>query len=156
VAAAERPPVAQECVEGYVFAGAPPLCLLLRRPPERDRIWVPVSGKVEPTDPDYPGALRRELREETGYDREILDLFPLGWEVEFDGPDGRRWRLHAFGVELAEPTDPRLSPEHDRFEWVPFEEAHRRLHYADNREAVAVLAQRLTRAGRPSARARNV
>lgn len=146
--AADRPPIAQECVEGYLFAGRPPRMLILQRPPGRGSIWVPVSGKVESDDPDYPTGLRRELEEETGFRAQIDRLFPLGWEVEFDGPDGRRWRLHAFGVELVEAVDPRLSEEHDRFEWVSFDEARTRLHYPDNREAVGVLRAHLEREGR--------
>lgn len=141
--AAERAPIAQECVEGYLFTGSPARLLILRRPPEREQQWGPVSGKVEPTDPDFPAALRRELVEETGFSSEIVRLFPLGWELEFDGPDARRWRLHAFGVELRSELAPSLSREHDAFEWVDLDEARRRLHFSDNREAVAILGQHL-------------
>ena len=133
------PPVAQECVEAYVFVAAPARFLILRRPPERGRIWVPVSGKVEPTDPDLESALRRELAEETGFTR-FRRLFSLHWHVRFDGPDGRPWRLHAYGVELAREEPPVLSREHEAFEWVDRDEALRRLHYEDNREAVRRLS----------------
>ncbi len=134
----------RECVEGYVFAGRPPRLLLLRRPPERERIWVPVSGKVETSDPNLEAALRRELEEETGF-REFARIFPLDWEVTFEGPDGRTWRLHGFGVELDRAEPPRLSEEHDAFEWVDPAEAIQRLHYPDNREAVERLLERLPR-----------
>ncbi|HYK93984.1 MAG TPA: NUDIX domain-containing protein [Thermoplasmata archaeon] len=130
--------VAQECVEGYLFTRNPDRILILRRPPARGSIWVPVSGKVEPTDADFEAALRRELVEETGIDR-VESVTPLDWQVPFDGPDGRTWRLHAFSVALSRPTDPRLSPEHDAFEWVGPDEAIRRLHYEDNREVVRRL-----------------
>lgn len=148
---ADAAPIAQECVEGYVFVARPPRLLLLRRPPGRGAIWVPVSGKVEPTDPDLESALRRELTEETGFSR-FLRLFPLDWTVPFDGPDGRRWRLHAFGAELAEPTTPRLSEEHDAFEWVAVDDAVRRLHYEDNRAAVVRLAPAFASARRAAGR----
>lgn len=132
---AELPPVDQECVEGYIFTGRPPRFLILRRPPTRGRIWVPVSGKVDPGDASFEAALRRELREETGF-TQFRDLRPLDWNVDFEGPDGRRWRLHGFGVELEAELAPQLSSEHDAFEWVAPEEALRRLHYPDNRDAV--------------------
>ncbi|HEY6237959.1 MAG TPA: NUDIX domain-containing protein [Thermoplasmata archaeon] len=146
-----EPPVAQECVEGYLFAGRPPQLLVLRRPPARGRIWVPVSGKVDATDRDFPSAIAREVLEETGFS-DFRDLFPLEWEVRFEGPDGRPWRLHAYGIELADRASPRLSAEHEAFEWLEFDEAGRRLHYADNREAVARLAARVTdpKGGAPS------
>jgi 8-oxo-dGTP pyrophosphatase MutT (NUDIX family) len=105
---------------------------------------VPVSGKVEAGDADFEGALRRELAEELGLSS-AHRVFPLDWSVDFPGPDGRRWRLHAFGVELDRSFDPKLSPEHDAFEWVPFDEAVRRLHYPDNRAAVERLRERCAR-----------
>jgi lipoyl(octanoyl) transferase len=140
VAASRSEPVVQRCVEGYVYAGRPPRFLILRRPPSRGRIWVPVSGKVEPTDPDLEAALRRELSEETGFDHPRR-VHPLDWSVEFDGPDGRRWRLFAFGVELDEEASPRLSAEHEAFEWVDEGSAIARLHYEDNRAAVGLVGR---------------
>ncbi len=139
--AASEPPVAQECVEAYLFHGRPPRFLILRRPPERGRIWVPVSGKVDPSDLDLEAALRRELTEETGL-TEFRSLFSLDWHVRFDGPDGRPWRLHAYGVELPAAVTPTLSREHEAFEWVEGVEAERRLHYEDNREAVRRVRRR--------------
>jgi lipoyl(octanoyl) transferase len=135
---ADDPPIAQECVEGYVFCTAPTRVLILRRPPSRGRIWAPVSGKVDPGDSDYRAALLRELSEETGF-REFVRVFPLDWEVPFTGPDGRTWRLHAFGVELDGSRPPVLSSEHEAFEWVTPVQAVERLHYEDNREAVRRL-----------------
>ena len=140
------PPVAQECVEAYIFAGRPPRLLLLRRPPSRGRIWVPMSGKVDPDDPGLEAALRRELAEETGF-TEPRRVFPLEWDVRFDGPDGRPWRLHAFGVELEDEAVPRLSAEHDAFAWVTPGEAVARLHYPDNQQAVTLLFERLVAEG---------
>jgi dihydroneopterin triphosphate diphosphatase len=132
-------PVARECVEGYLFASPPLELLLFRRTPARRRIWVPISGKVEPSDPDWPSALRRELEEETGL-RTARRLFPLDWHVKFRADNGEIWRLHAYGVEVERTLRPVLSAEHEAFEWVSPEEAHRRLHYEDNRKAVERLA----------------
>ncbi|MCI4336488.1 MAG: NUDIX domain-containing protein [Thermoplasmata archaeon] len=140
--AADLPPVAQECVEAYVFTLRPFQLLILRRPPSRESIWVPVSGKVEPIDPNYDAALRRELAEETGFTR-FRRLFSLDWEVRFEGPNGAPWRLHAFGVELESRSSPRLSDEHVAFEWTTAESAIERLHYSDNQNAVRRLAERL-------------
>lgn len=140
--AASEERVDQECVEGYLFSGRPPTLLILRRPPSRGSIWVPVSGKVEASDPSFEAALLRELQEETGFDAP-LRVFPLDWEVRFQGPDGGAWRLHAFGVELTGTPTPRWSAEHDAARWVAPEEATRLLHYDDNRAAVQRLIERL-------------
>ena len=134
----------RECVEAYLFARPPLELLLFRRPPARGRIWVPVSGKVEPSDPDFEAAVRRELAEETGL-IEPRRLVALDWEVTFPMDRGETWRLHAYAAEIERDFSPRLSPEHDLAEWVTVDEARRRLHYADNRAAVDRLVERLAR-----------
>jgi lipoyl(octanoyl) transferase len=140
---AEAPgPVARECVEGYLFARPSLELLLFRRPPARGRIWVPISGKVDPGDAGFEAALRRELEEETGLARPV-DVLPLDWHVTFRADNGETWRLHAFAVEVPREFRPRLSSEHEAFEWVSPDEAVRRLHYPDNREAIPVLLRRI-------------
>jgi 8-oxo-dGTP pyrophosphatase MutT (NUDIX family) len=144
--------VLQECVEGYLFSGRPPQILVLRRPPNRGQIWVPVSGKVDVADADFLSALRRELREETGFE-EFRRVFPLDWTVEFPGgPNGEMWRLHAYGVELDRTDPPTLSREHEAFEWVTPEEAGTRLHYLDNRAAVRRLLTKMAELDESSTR----
>ena len=129
-----------ECVEAYAYVHRPFRVLLLRRPPPRGGFWVPVSGKVEPTDPDHRSAALRELREETGLSR-VRSADPLDWVVGFVGPDGRPWRLEAFAVELDTPAGPTLSEEHDAFEWSDPADAAERLHFEDNRGAVRRLIE---------------
>jgi lipoyl(octanoyl) transferase len=137
----------REVVEGYLFADDPRRILLFRRPPARGGFWAPVSGKVDPTDGDYEAAMRRELREETGFDSPRR-LFPLDWEVVFEAPmGGEIWRLHAFGIEVPADAEPRLSEEHDRFEWLAPSEARDRLHYPDNKQALDRLLEILDRPG---------
>ncbi len=146
-----RPTIDREVVEGYLYSAHPFRLLLFRRPPQRGRIWVPVSGKVEPDDPSFEAALRRELTEETGLEHPRR-VIPLDWEVVFDAPEGKEtWRLHAFGVEVDAGWTPTLSAEHEAFEWVTASEAIGRLHYGDNREAVSRLVERLNPAGRADA-----
>ena len=135
-------PVVQECVEGYLFATDPLELLVFRRPPSRGRLWVPISGKVDPADRDLESALRRELREETGL-ANPRRVFPLDWHVRFRSESGDVWRLHAYGVEVDRGFAPTLSPEHDTCRWVTPETARGLLHYEDNQAAVARLAERL-------------
>ena len=144
-------PIAQECVEGYLFVAAPLSILLLQRPADRDGIWVPVSGKVERSDPEHRRALLREIREETGFSH-VDRVFPLGWEVPFPGPNGERWRLHAFGVELPARLAPTLSDEHVAYAWLPPGRARARLHYEDNQQAVDRLLERLGSSPLPAKR----
>src|SRR4029077_10143157 len=127
-------PVAQECVEGYLFVPDPLRLLVLRRPPARGSIWVPVSGKIDARDASPSRALVREIREETGF-ADLPEPIDLDWQVPFEGPDGRRWRLRAYAVRLGDPMEPVLSAEHVEAHWWPAEVARARLHYKDNRAA---------------------
>jgi lipoyl(octanoyl) transferase len=134
-------PVARECVEGYLFREPPFELLLLRRPPARGSIWVPVSGKVDPGDVSLEAAVRREVAEETGLETPRR-VFPLDWSVPFRADNGEVWRLHAFGVEVPPEFSPKLSPEHEAWEWAGLRAALDRLHYPDNREAAARVFDR--------------
>ncbi|MGI0071717.1 MAG: NUDIX domain-containing protein [Thermoplasmata archaeon] len=142
-------PVARECVEGYLYAEGPFALLLFRRTPARGQIWVPVSGKVEPTDPDLESAVRRELVEETGLLRPRR-IFPLDWQVKFRADNGEVWRLHAYGVEVERSFEPVLSAEHEASRWMGEEEALGLLHFEDNRAAVRRLADRRPDRGTPN------
>lgn len=139
-------PVARECVEGYLFSYPPLRVLVFRRPPSRGRIWVPISGKVDPGDVDLEHALRRELLEETGLVRPRR-VVPLDWHVRFRADNGEVWRLHAFGVEVVPGFAPRLSDEHEESRWLDFAEARPLLHFEDNRVALDRLASRVAPSG---------
>lgn len=139
---AEPSRVDRECVEGFLFAPDPVELLIFRRGPDRGRIWVPISGKVEPGDAGFEAALRRELAEETGL-TDPRRVVPLDWEVTFPMNEGETWRLHAFAVEVPRSFEPRLSSEHEASEWVTPPEAVRRFHFEDNRAAVARLLERV-------------
>ena len=136
--------IARECVEGYLYARNPLELLIFRRPPARGSIWVPVSGKVEPSDRDLEAAVRREVAEETGL-RTPIRVTALDWHVTFPAEHGETWRLHAYAVEVDRRFRPTLSAEHAAFEWVGVAEARRRLHYEDNRAAVDRLVGRFER-----------
>jgi len=143
VAAGASGPVARECVEAYLYANPPLEILVFRRPPARGRIWVPVSGKVDPGDRDFPAAIVRELEEETGLRARTEELLDLDWHVPFTADNGETWRLHAFALRVPRSFEPRLSAEHEAAEWLSFEEAVHRLHFEDNRAAVLRLRDRL-------------
>jgi 8-oxo-dGTP pyrophosphatase MutT (NUDIX family) len=131
-------PVARECVEGYLFSRDPLAMLVFRRVPARGSIWVPVQGKVETSDASLEAALLREVREETGLEHAIA-VVSLDWHVPFRAENGEVWRLHAYGVEVPRSFHPQLNDENQDCEWLEPAEAERRLHFTDNREAVARL-----------------
>lgn len=77
---------------------------------EGEWAWGNPGGARWPGEP-VDGCAKRELREETGLDLEV-------YRTDFGGPE---WVVY---MAMAPPDAPViLSEEHDRYEWVPVEEA---------------------------------
>lgn len=102
---------------------------------EGDWAWTAPSGARQPGETPEEAA-RRELREETGLE---LPFAAVGHATD---------EVALFVAEA--PTDAlvRLDPEHDRFEWVTFEEAVERCLPAVVGEAFRRVVARLDAGGR--------
>jgi 8-oxo-dGTP pyrophosphatase MutT (NUDIX family) len=88
-----------------------PEVLLLHRAGrgDEDWAWTPPGGGLWPGELHHACAVR-ELREETGL---VLDPVPVDHDGDF--------AVHV--AELRTPTEIVLSDEHDRYEWLPVEDA---------------------------------
>jgi len=115
-----RPVRVEVCVGAAIFRGG--RLLLLRRAESRvafPGLWDIPGGHVEPGE-SLAAALRREVREETGFDLRIGRPFQAGF-FEYPRPGGRRALTlevdYLGGVRGKRP--PRLDPnEHCEFAWV--------------------------------------
>jgi lipoyl(octanoyl) transferase len=127
--------------------------LLLHRKPDRGNFWQPITGTIEEGESTLDAACR-ELREETGHDAlpRSLDL-TQSFMIESHYLESR----HAAPVIASEPAFEvqvdsripiRLDPlEHDTWGWFTFAEAHERIRWSDDREAIERLAARLPVSG---------
>jgi dihydroneopterin triphosphate diphosphatase len=114
--------------------------LLLKRAardPLYPGIWQWVTGALLEGESSLDAAVR-ELREETGLNAERLWIVPhvtMFYESAHDG-------LHLnplFAVQVENGVDPVLSREHEGFQWLPFDEARRRLVWPGQREGLDVV-----------------
>ena len=134
-------PISCTQIEVHVFRrrGKRLEMLLIRRSPQRSLagVWQPITGGIEPGESTMAAAIR-ELREETA-------LTPLRWwaleqPATFYDPGRDMIRVvPVFTAEVAW-TDPvYLSDEHDKYAFVPFREARKRVLWATQRRAIEAV-----------------
>jgi 8-oxo-dGTP pyrophosphatase MutT (NUDIX family) len=135
--------VVSNFVEVCAFRGGsgPPEWLLLHRAkdePLYPGIWQLITGEVL-AETSLQGALR-ELREETG-------LAPLRfWVVPhvssfYDSHHDAIVLVPLFAAQVAQDAPVILSREHDRYEWLTFEEAEKRLVWPAQRAGIRAVRE---------------
>lgn len=120
--------------------------LLLRRAPGDilPGLWQPVSGALEPGESIVAGALR-ELREETGFGAEQIEVFYHLDQVNlFHEPTVAGIITSVeFAVRVANDAEPRLSTEHDSMRWVSPDEALELSVWPAYRESIKRIGENL-------------
>lgn len=110
--------------------------LLLKRLPERNGFWQPVTGGVEKGETRRE-ALSREIREETGIANLIRVIEDL-YFFEFSDPIPNK--EYVYGVEV--PLTEKIvldGKEHSEYRWCSKQEALQLLHWKENKEALEKL-----------------
>ncbi len=114
--------------------------LLLKRVPQRNGFWQPVTGGVEEGETRIE-AVYREICEETGV-RNLLQVIEDLYCFEFSDPHSNR--EYVYGVEISSKERIVLdSEEHSEYRWCDFHKAMELLHWKENREALRRLSQLL-------------
>jgi len=124
--------------------------LILRRTPRYGGFWQGVTGAVEGNEIPLEGA-RRELKEETGlsparlFQVEFDYTFPLEEEWKWAYAPGVEFvKEYVFLAEISDGSEPILSFEHDRYEWMPYTPAMARLKWPNNQRALEFCNSLLT------------
>lgn len=116
-------------------------CLLLKRLPQKNGFWQPVTGGVEEGE-TLEEALRREIMEETGV-RNIVAVIEGLYYFEFSDPNLNQ--EYVYGVEVSPSEEIMLNgEEHSEYKWCGFQEALQLLSWKENKEALRKLNRTLT------------
>ncbi len=116
--------------------------LLLKRLPERNGFWQPVTGGMEEGETRVE-ALLREVMEETGIKNTVGVIEGLYW-FEFSDPNAIQ--EYVYGVEVSPSEEIVLDRrEHSEYRWCNFQEALQLLRWKENKDALRKLHMALKR-----------
>jgi dATP pyrophosphohydrolase len=110
--------------------------LLLKRLPERNVFWQPITGGLEEGETQIE-ALHREIREETGI-KNLAKVIEGLYYFEFSDPNLNK--EYVYGVEVS-PTEKVVldAREHSEYRWRRIQEALQLLNWKENKEALRKL-----------------
>jgi dATP pyrophosphohydrolase len=100
-------------------------------------LWQIVTGTMKKNETALQAALR-ELKEETGLSPKRSWTVPYV-DSYFDLAKETIQLVPVFAVELDPSSTPRLSSEHQRFEWLRFKDAQRRLVWPGQRRTMEIV-----------------
>lgn len=97
--------------------------------------WQLISGGIEPNETAWEAGLR-EMREETGLSP--LEYYRLSTLTRFYRPDNDSINTAPmFAAIVAASANVIINAEHTEYEWIGLDEAHERLMWPGDREALA-------------------
>jgi len=110
--------------------------LLLKRLPQKNGFWQPVTGGMEEGE-TLDEALRREIMEETGV-KNIVAVIEGLYYFEFSDPNP--YQEYVYGVEVSPSEEIVLDGrEHSEYRWCSFQDALQLLHWKENKAALRKL-----------------
>lgn len=128
------------------------LFLLLKRVSKKGGFWQPITGGIESTAEDTLETCYRELYEETNILKKdiintVYDAYNFEFEYEDKNGDTKISKEFCFGFEVASDFKIDISKnphfEHEKIEWLKYEDAIKILKWQDNKDALKELYNKL-------------
>ena len=121
-------------VQVFIFTRNPIFrVLILKRIPEREDHWQPVSGGIEKGEKPID-TVKREVYEETGIkeleriiDLEYNFLFTTTWHSKLT-----KMREYCYAAEIKKVSSIKLSNEHEEYKWCTEQEVKKYLKWENN------------------------
>ncbi len=132
--------VVEVCV--FRFSGNRPEYLLLRRSPDDalyPGMWQFVTGTIRRREKATDAAMR-EFREETGLSPERFWVVPFT-NAFYDHRADALSFIPFFAAQVENGKEVRLSREHDALQWLPFEQARRKLVWPGQRDGMQIVQE---------------
>ena len=105
--------------------------------------WQFVTGEIEGNEQGEQAALR-ELQEETGFAPKAFWVVP--YVNSFYDPKNDFINMSpVFAIQVGSGSEPKLSPEHDEYQWCSFDDALRTLTWNGQREALRIIHQTIVK-----------
>jgi 8-oxo-dGTP pyrophosphatase MutT (NUDIX family) len=141
------PEFRSEIMEIYIFrrsADAPEYLLLQRAHEDRlyPDMWQIITGTLDGKETALQCALR-ELFEETGLKYNKLWVVPAT-DSFYDHQRDVVQVMPVFAVEVDGEAEPKLSREHQTFEWLPFDDARKKLVWPGQRSGLEIVHRYIT------------
>lgn len=121
-------------IQVFIFTRNPKfMVLILKRVPEREGHWQPISGGIEEGEKPID-TIRREIYEETGI-QELERIFDLNYSFIFTTMwHGKLTTMReiCFAAEIKKEKPIKISNEHEEFKWCTEDEAKKFLKWEHN------------------------
>jgi len=116
--------------------------LILKRNQRKGGFWQTITGGVHPGE-SLMEAAQREVHEEVGLSGDDIEISRTETKYFFKGDDGYILDEYVFACKIKNISRVSISEEHEKFKWLPVQEAQNKTKYDNNKKAIWTVYKKL-------------